>query len=101
MTRSLNDCHTFFLPPRRSESFSEMRSGRGSVGVGVELAPVRPAYVREVISGGPADSAGVRLGDQLLVVDDRDDAVRVARDVFRRPEAAVAAARLGQLDGEA
>jgi len=38
----------------------------------IELAPVRPAYVREVAAGGAAELAGIRLGDQILTVDGRD-----------------------------
>lgn len=72
MTRALNDCHTFFLPPVRTEALTELRTGSGGVGVGLELAPVRPAYVREVITGGPAHAAGVQPGDVLLRLDGRD-----------------------------
>ncbi len=72
MTRSLNDCHTFFLPPVRSEALTDIRTGRGSGGIGLELAPVRPTYVRETVSGGPANKAGVLPGDYLLSVDGRD-----------------------------
>ena len=72
MTASLGDCHTFFLPPRRSEVLTDIRTGRGSGGIGVELAPVLPTYVRETISGGPAHKAGVLPGDYLLAVDGRD-----------------------------
>ena len=72
MARSLNDCHTFFLPPARSDALNDLRLGRGSVGVGIELAPVRPTYVREVATGGPAEVAGVRAGDRLLAVDGND-----------------------------
>ncbi len=72
MARSVNDCHTFYLPPTRSEALEELRSGRGSVGVGIEIAPVRPPYVREAVAGSPAARAGVRAGDQLLDVDGID-----------------------------
>ncbi len=72
MTRSLNDCHTFFLPPPRSEALLELRTGSGSVGVGIELALTRPPYVREVAAGGPAQRAGVLLGDSVIAIDGRD-----------------------------
>jgi carboxyl-terminal processing protease len=72
MTRSLNDCHTFFLPPQRSEVLDSIRTGRGSGGVGVELAPVKPSYVRETIRDGPAQKAGILPGDYVLTVDGQD-----------------------------
>jgi carboxyl-terminal processing protease len=72
MASSLNDCHTFFLPPERAEMLTEIRTGRGSGGVGIELAPVRPSYVRETISGGPAEKAGILPGDFLVSVDGKD-----------------------------
>ena len=49
MTRSLNDCHTFFLPPQRADVLTDLLTGRASGGVGIELAPVKPSYVRETI----------------------------------------------------
>ena len=72
MTRSLNDCHTFFLPPARADVLTDIRTGRGSGGVGIELGVVRPAFVRETISGGPAQKAGILPGDLLVAVDGRD-----------------------------
>jgi carboxyl-terminal processing protease len=72
MTRSLNDCHTFFLPPQRAEVLTDVRTGRGSGGIGVELAAVKPSYVRETINDGPAQRAGVLPGDYLISVDGKD-----------------------------
>ncbi len=72
MTRSLNDCHTFFLPPARADVLTDIRTGRGSGGVGLELAPVKPTYVRETIGGGPAQKAGIQPGDFLVSVDGLD-----------------------------
>jgi carboxyl-terminal processing protease len=45
---------------------------RGDAGIGVTLAigaQRGPPIVREVISGSPADGAGLRLGDTILAVD--------------------------------
>jgi carboxyl-terminal processing protease len=86
MAESLDDCHTFFLPPRRSDVLEDLRSGRASGGVGLEIAAVRPAYVREVIGGSPAQQAGLQPGDVLLSVDGRDVStlgVEVITDVLR------------------
>lgn len=89
MTRALSDCHTFFLPPIRTEQLTDIRTGRGSVGVGLEFAPVRPSYVREVTTGGPADVAGVKPGDVLLALDGSDmtqAGVEVINDLLRGDE---------------
>jgi carboxyl-terminal processing protease len=86
MTRSLEDCHTFFLQPSRSEVLTDVRTGRASGGVGIEIAAVRPAYVRETITGSPANLAGVLPGDVLLTVDGQDvsaTGVDVITDLLR------------------
>lgn len=71
MAASVNDCHTFFLAPVASETLIGTRAGNGSVGVGVELAGV-PPLVSEVIAGGPADRAGVLVGDRIIGIDGSD-----------------------------
>jgi len=71
MAQSLDDCHTFYLSPQRS-GFIDVHEGRATGGVGVELAPSSPPYVRDIYSGSPAEQAGLRLGDVLLAVDGQD-----------------------------
>jgi len=71
MAASLNDCHTFFLNPVASETLLDTRAGEGSVGIGVQLAGA-PPIVTEVIGGGPADRAGVRVGDRITSIDGLD-----------------------------
>jgi carboxyl-terminal processing protease len=71
MANALNDCHTFFLSPVLSETLVDTRAGKGSVGIGVELAGV-PPLVTEVITGGPAAIAGIRVGDRLATIDGAD-----------------------------
>jgi carboxyl-terminal processing protease len=86
MTKSLDDCHTFFLKPSRSEVLTDIRTGRPSAGIGVELAPVRPTYVRETVPGGPADAAGVLPGDYVVAVDGQDVShlgVEVVQELLR------------------
>lgn len=68
MAASLNDCHTFFLNPVASDTLIDERAGKGSVGIGVELAGV-PPLVTEVIAGGPAARAGVLIGDRIASID--------------------------------
>jgi carboxyl-terminal processing protease len=71
MAATLQDCHTFFLTPVLSDTLIESRAGRGTVGIGVELAGV-PPLVTEVITGSPADRAGVLVGDRIVAVDGAD-----------------------------
>ena len=71
MTESLQDCHTFFLNPVASDTLIDTRSGRGAVGIGVELAGVPPLVI-EVITGSPADRAGVLVGDRIAAIDGAD-----------------------------
>jgi carboxyl-terminal processing protease len=68
MAASLEDCHTFFLSPVASETLIDTRAGKGSVGIGVELAGVPPLII-EVVTGSPADRAGMRIGDRIIAVD--------------------------------
>jgi len=71
MANSLQDCHTFFLNPVAHETLVDTRDGKGSVGIGVELASV-PPLVTEVITGGPAAAAGVLVGDRIIGIDGAD-----------------------------
>jgi carboxyl-terminal processing protease len=71
MTASLADCHTFFLVPVASDSLIDARAGKGTVGIGVELASI-PPFVTEVITGGPAAHAGLLVGDRIAAVDGAD-----------------------------
>ena len=71
MAAGLNDCHTFFLNPVASDTLIDSRAGIGSVGVGIELAGV-PPLITEVIVGGPAERAGVRVGDRIVGIDGAD-----------------------------
>ena len=81
MASSLNDCHTFFLTPVGSDTLIDTRSGAGAVGIGVELAGAPPA-ITEVITGSPADRAGLRIGDKILAVDGTDTSQLPPRPVF-------------------
>jgi carboxyl-terminal processing protease len=68
MAASLNDCHTFFLNPVASDTLVGSRAGNGSVGIGVQLAGV-PPLITEVIPGGPAERAGILVGDRIVSID--------------------------------
>lgn len=71
MTQTLQDCHTFFLNPVAADTLVDTRAGKGSVGIGVELAGI-PPLVTEVIPGGPGERAGVLVGDRVASVDGHD-----------------------------
>src|SRR5207253_1134922 len=71
MAQTLNDCHTFFLTPVASDTIVDTRAGKGAVGIGIELAGV-PPLVTEVIATGPADRAGVVVGDRIISIDGSD-----------------------------
>lgn len=75
MTEVINDCHTFFLSPVASNTVIDARAGLGTVGIGVELVGV-PPLVTEVITGSPAEKAGILVGDRIVVVDGTDIATR-------------------------
>jgi carboxyl-terminal processing protease len=84
MAASVGDCHTFFLPPVQTEALNETQTGSGTVGIGVELAPGPPVWIREALSGGPAEQAGLRSGDQILSVDGEDVSTFDYRQVDER-----------------
>jgi len=71
MTQSVRDCHTFFLSPVASDTLLDTRGGKGSVGIGVELAGTPPLVI-EVITGSPAAAAGVLVGDRITSIDGSD-----------------------------
>jgi len=71
MTASLHERHTYFLNPQEAKQFTEQSSGQtGLVGIGVTIATSRPPFlISDVVPGGPAQRAGVQLGDEILSVD--------------------------------
>jgi carboxyl-terminal processing protease len=73
MAEALQDCHTYFLSPVASDALEDARTGAGVVGIGVDLAGV-PPLVTEVITAGPADRAGIRVGDLIREIDGQDAA---------------------------
>lgn len=84
MTESVGDCHTFFLPPVQAEALSETQTGKGTVGIGVELGPGPPVWIREVLSGGPAKEAGLRSGDRIMSIDGEDVSTYTFQEVDER-----------------
>ncbi|MDR5695565.1 MAG: S41 family peptidase [Armatimonadota bacterium] len=73
MTESLHDSHTAFLGPEQyQERLRQQRGEPAFSGVGIILMERGGKfYVREVIPGGPAEGAGVRPLDRIVMVNGR------------------------------
>jgi len=64
------DPHTVYIPAEDLQSVNEPLEG-GFSGIGVEFSIFRDTIeVTSVVENGPADHAGVEIGDQLLMVGD-------------------------------
>jgi carboxyl-terminal processing protease len=64
------DPHTIYIPADEYEDMNENLDG-SFFGIGVEFSIIRDTIqVTSVVEGGPAESAGVQLGDQLIKVGD-------------------------------
>lgn len=78
MARSLDDCHTSFAASYEHElsSFagSEQYGGVGATALSPTLfdPPAPGAVFVSLVEGGPAEQAGLHLGDALLMVDGQD-----------------------------
>ena len=69
LTASYGDAYTVFLPPQDAQIFNEGISGSFS-GVGMELG-IRDNIITVVspLKGSPAERAGIKSGDQVMLVD--------------------------------
>jgi carboxyl-terminal processing protease len=64
------DPHTVYIPADQFEDMNNDLEG-SFFGIGVEFAIIRDTIqVTSVVEGGPAEAAGVQLGDQLIKVGD-------------------------------
>lgn len=72
MTSSLNDPYTVFMNKEEYKSFVEQSEGH-FVGIGAQLGikEEKPTVVSP-IEGSPAEAAGLKAGDVILKVDDKD-----------------------------
>lgn len=65
------DPHSTYLPPvKHTEAQEELAANFEGIGIQFNV-PADTAIVLEVISGGPAEKAGLQPGDRLLKVDDK------------------------------
>lgn len=72
LAAATGDPYTFFLPPAENEQFGEDMSGLFE-GVGMEIA-VRDQVLTVVtpLRGTPAERAGLKAGDKILKINDRE-----------------------------
>ena len=69
--RRVDDPYTRFLSPDQYANLTDQTAGEVS-GIGIRLSRDRAAgtvIVSDVISGSPADAAGIVIGDRILLVD--------------------------------
>lgn len=87
MVASLGDPYTVFLPPEAQKSTKEDLGGAFS-GVGIELGFNKDKRLSVIapLSGTPADKAGIKPGDLIIKINDKDstnlslpDAVKLIR----------------------
>lgn len=65
------DPHSVYLPPQELKEAEESLSG-GFEGIGIQFnVPNDTVVVNSVISGGPSEKAGLRVGDRVIKVDER------------------------------
>lgn len=72
MVNALGDPHSIFLDPQLAKEFSQELEGSFS-GIGAEIG-LRDGYlvVIAALTGTPAEKAGLKSGDRILAVDDKD-----------------------------
>ncbi|MFG6095546.1 S41 family peptidase [Leptothoe sp. ISB3NOV94-8A] len=71
--RRLDDPYTRFLSPNQYAELTEQTSGEVS-GIGIRLNRDNEAgaiVVTDVVAGSPAEQAGLKVGDHILVIDGR------------------------------
>lgn len=72
LTDSLEDPYTAFLPPSQNESVNSSLTGKYE-GIGAELGiKDKQLMIVAPLDDSPAKGAGVRSGDAILKIDDRD-----------------------------
>ena len=73
LVNSYNDPATVFLTPEETEEFKATSEGKYFQGIGAELGyEDGNIIVVTPLDGSPAKAAGIRAGDYILAVDDKD-----------------------------
>ena len=84
LASSLDDPYTFFLPPVENKQFADDMSGSFE-GVGMEIAVKEQVLtVVSPLKGSPAEKAGIKSGDQILKIDDKDSRGMDIADAVKR-----------------
>lgn len=72
MTNALGDPYTVFLPPEEKKSFEESITGNfGGVGMEIDIKN-HILTVVAALKNTPAKQAGIKSGDQVVKIDDRE-----------------------------
>lgn len=79
MVESFNDPYTYFVEPQPRELERDELAGRFG-GIGANLVLSDTGYILYPVVGLPADKAGVKEGDLLLLVDDREITASMSMD---------------------
>ena len=73
MAKSMNECHTYYLDPSRAKNFNQPQPPVSGIGVTINKPSTdAPIEVVRVISGTPAQRAGIKPGDKIVSVDGVD-----------------------------
>lgn len=93
MARALNECHTYYLDPERAKNFNAPGGQRyGGIGAVISQSAPNTEQLPEitiVFPETPAERAGLKAGDRIKKVNDRDVAGLTAEEVanmIRGPE---------------
>lgn len=88
--QSFQDCQTRFVPPSQADSYLATRIIQQSlIGIGINLQSESQTNGRNVhiivrpIPGGPAEKAGIKLGDQITAVNGQEVTSKSREDVIR------------------
>ena len=79
MVQTFNDPYTFFVEPQTRELERDQLAGKFG-GIGANLEQTDAGYVLSPLAGQPADQAGVRKGDLLLMVDGHEVTPQLTTD---------------------
>lgn len=74
IVEQIDECHTYFLTPEQNKRAKAQNQGQENyTGIGVVInAALRPATIIKVYKGSPAEKAGLREGDQIVIVEGTD-----------------------------
>ncbi len=74
MVSALGDRWSYYIPASEYEAYQEqMNNAYVGIGVTIQVTEDQTGFVIQAVSpGGPAEEAGVQLGDLLVQVEDRD-----------------------------